>query len=47
MSALVALALTALGPGAGKREIRLVAQALRDSGDAEALSNCQMLWIRQ
>ena len=38
MSALVALALTALGPGAGKREIQLVAQALRDSGDAEALA---------
>lgn len=38
MSGLVALALTALGPAAGKREIQLVAQALRSSGDAEALA---------
>jgi hypothetical protein len=38
VSALVALALTALGPAASKREIQLVAQALRDSGDAEALA---------
>ena len=38
MSELLALALTALGPAAGKREVRLIAQALRDSGDAETLA---------
>ena len=38
MSDLVFAALAALGPAANRREVALVAMALRESGDTEALA---------